>query len=328
MGTNLITVFSDLHIHNYKKYDEKGSRLKNTLKILRDIFEFNHKKGIKFTLFGGDLYDQQKNIPTVVVNETIKTLAELFNEFPDQKIIAISGNHDQASKNILNQKSETALTHLTEVFPREFILIDDSVHSIKDQDVNIFGIPYYEYKEHFQEQLVSANCELEEGGYKKSYNILMIHQTPKHSNPFIPYDVLPDDELFESFDLVLCGHIHGYEKLTEKFYLIGSPLHRDLGDEGLEKGFLVLDLDLPTFGPERVLTQGYPKFIKSKVVDPDSTDFVVPIIEIENTQDDDFEVEKFTVNNKKSDLVQSYWENVDGKNSRRLELGLKFIQGL
>ena len=320
-----ITVFSDLHIHNYKKYDIKGSRLNNTLDVLRQIFKHNKTYGIKWILFPGDFYDQQKAIPTVVINKTIETLQELFDEHPDQKIIAISGNHDHATKNLIHKKSETVLSHLAEIFPRQFLLIDDSVHKIKELGVNVFGIPYYEYKEHFIEQLVLANCERDENNYT-GINILMIHQSPEHANPFIPSDIKAIDPLFKGFDLVLCGHIHSYEKLTDNFYIVGSPLHRDLGDEGKKKGFLVWDTDLMNLGPEFFHLNQYPVFKRSKNPDPEDPDYVVPIIEIDTSEDEEeFDSEKFTVDNTRKDILYNYWEDVDGKDKQLLELGQKFI---
>lgn len=311
---------SDVQVHNYKKFDQKGSRLRNCLNVIEDIFKFNHKNKIKYTLFGGDLYDSQKNLPTEVVNETIATFKKMFEQYPEQVWLAISGNHDHATKNLIDKPAITALTHLSEVFRDKFLLIDNMRYSIPGVDV--IGIPYYEYKEHFKKRLEDS---IECLGDKIRPEILMIHQTPKHSNPFIPYDTDPEDPIYERFDYVLCGHIHKREDITENFSLIGSPLHRDLSDEGQEKGFLVFDTDNLKAGYKFIHLKKYPVYKTSSNPNPDDTDYVIPIIDIEEEEDQSFETKKFTVSNSHSDLVKNYWESVGGGDKQLLELGLKFI---
>ena len=55
-----ITVFSDLHVHQYRKYNQKGDRLALCLRVVEDIFKYNKKNKICYTLFCGDFYDTQK----------------------------------------------------------------------------------------------------------------------------------------------------------------------------------------------------------------------------------------------------------------------------
>ena len=86
-------------------------------------------------------------------------------------------------------------------------------------------------------------------------NYLVIHQTPLGiSNPHITPDVNIED--LTPFTRIFCGHIHKKETIG-KLQVLGSPLHRDLGDIGDEKGIWLFDtetdvpffqtLDFPTF---------------------------------------------------------------------------------
>lgn len=332
------TVFSDLQVHNYKKFDVKGSRLNNCLEVFNDVFEFNHNEGIDLCLFIGDLYDSQKDLPTVVVNSVVNRLSTLFKKYPEQRLVAISGNHDYATKNLIDKPAETALQHLAEIFPGRFILLDNKIKFFQMDGVDLFiqGIPYYEYKEHYQTRLEQSKEELSEyihemysdGGYGPNpvyKTILLIHQTPEHSNAMIPFDTKVEDPLYKNYDLILCGHIHKHEVLKQNFIIVGSPIHRDLSDAGQDKGFMVYDdaSDLDSF--EIIYLDKYPKYKQERNPDPDSTDYVIPIIEIEDSPEVEVQTKQFVASNKREDLVENYWNEVGEGNENLLKLGLKFI---
>lgn len=325
------TALTDLHIHNYKKFDRGGTRLNHCLNVIIDVFEYNHKNNITYTFFSGDLFDSEKLLPTSVVNRTIEMFMDMFKKYPTQRWLCISGNHDYATKNIPESPAETALKHLSIIFPTHFILIDNSMYSCHYQFL-ASGIPYYEYKEHFIEKL-KENNELVQDEYHETYSdgdhsesppiILMIHQTPENSNPNIPFDISADDKLFEIYDLVLCGHIHKREKLSYKFWLVGSPIHKSLEDEGQKKGFMVFDTENLS-EPEFIHLDKYPEFRRSKDIDEETKDYIIPIIEIEET-DSDIDETKFEASLKHQDLVTNYWDEVDGKDKELLKTGLNFL---
>ena len=289
-------VFSDLHIHNYKKFDNNGSRLKNCLSVLVDVFSYAHDRDIEYILFPGDLYDQQKALSVPVVTKTLQVFTSLFDAFPKIKFIAISGNHDHSSKNTLDRSAITSLTHLSELF-ENFILLDNKSMEVvaNNKTVTVYGIPYYSHKEHFIEKVPKLHPN------NDGINLLMIHQTPKHSNEMIPHECTVDD--FQDFDFVFCGHIHKHESLSENFVIVGSPLHRDLGDEGQDKGFLIYDTLTNTY--DRVLLD-YPKFKRSKVLVEDSDDYVIPIVD--DVEDDSMEV--ISLNDSYDDMLRKYLEAV------------------
>jgi len=133
------------------------------------------------------------------------------------------------------------------------------------------------------------------------YDVLLIHQTPEHSNPMIPFDVQPE----EFGCRVFCGHIHRYEDMGN-LVIIGSPLHRDLEDVGQDKGFLVYDLNADTY--DRVLLD-YPKFES-------------PVLEIKQREPEDLEVQ---LNSSKDDILMDFTKAV-GKEAY-FKTGKKLIDG-
>jgi DNA repair exonuclease SbcCD nuclease subunit len=143
--------FTDLHVHNYKQFDTDASRLHNCLRVIDILFQYANKNHIEYILFGGDLYDRQKAIPTVVVNSVVAKFTHLFQTYKDIKFVAISGNHDHASANLLHSPAETSLTHLNTIFDN-FILIDNDSHTL-EIGLQVHGIPYYEYADDYHTQL-------------------------------------------------------------------------------------------------------------------------------------------------------------------------------
>lgn len=326
----LVLSFSDLHIHNYQQFDKNGSRLANCLNVLELVFKFAEKHGIEFILFSGDLYDNQENIPTEVINDVVATFTDLFYKYEDIKFIAISGNHDHASKNLLHKPAITALTHLNITF-ENFILIDNKEFAISDE-VGVIGVPYYEYSEDYHKALAKVITSPPSYAYYRK--ILLCHQTPSGlNNTNIPFDTDVHNEMYENFDLVLNGHIHAFQEITPKFINVGSPLQRNLSDLGVNKGFLVIDTD--KIGEEKfykfISTKGkYPEFqfVKLKEgekLNKDDFNYLIPIREVKQSMSLYINTEEFGGGLTDENLVRNYWKKVS-KDEALLFTGLKFLK--
>ena len=219
---------------------------------------------------------------------------------------------------------------MAEVAPRNFILIDNDHVDIGD-GITISGIPYYEYAEHFDVRLEERVHTVKE--YSDHKNYLMIHQTPKGiGNEMIPTDCNPTDDKFKAFDFTFCGHIHKRQDLTSNFTVVGSPIHRDRGDIGQKKGFLVMDLQAPDAGYVFVHLDKYPEFIHAEVALHEETvagkdnDFLIhqqdTIFDIKSNEAN---LEEFSTDLEASELIKNFWAEVDGNDEKLLEVGLSFL---
>lgn len=295
-------VFTDLHIHPYKKFDNNGSRLKNCIQVLIDVFELAVEVKADCILFAGDMFDQQKSIPTEVINKIVKVLKMLFAE-TGLDMYAISGNHDQATQNIYGQKCVTALEFLDTVF-LNFHLIDNQLVEIKG--ATVLGMPYYQYADDMYKAIDGRTAD-----------ILLMHQTPEGiSNPNIHTDFNPDD-LGNFFDKVLCGHIHKPQTISPNFKVLGSPLHRDFGDVGDTKGIYVYDTETKKL---QFLALDYPQFAYGE---GEETDYVAEEI---LTKDDIENVEsaQFTTAHSPQDLLNNYINTIN-ENSELVKTGAKCL---
>lgn len=333
MKNNKLVFFSDLQVHNYKQFAQGNSRLYDCLDVLDKVWEKAAEIGARFILNGGDTYDSQGSLPTVVVNATIAKFQELALKYPDIICISITGNHDQASKSLWGKPAISAISHIEKVIPKNFIKLDDTSVELPGTNLAVFGIPYYEYPEHFRLALEATVADANHPDFLGKKKLLMMHQTPSGlGNANIPVDIDVNDPLFDVFDMVIDGHIHKRQQITPKFLVIGSPIHRTLEDEGQEKGFITLNIEEPTQW-ELVSTRGfYPEFKQMKVRDSseipkDSKDYIIPNYEMTRAEqvDGDASVEEFGSNLAALDLVTNYWTEVDGKDGELLKTGLKYI---
>ena len=325
MNRKLVLIFSDWHVHIFSQFNSDGHRLPTCLKVLKDIGKFCKKHGITTILFAGDLYDKQKALPTEVVNEVIEAFKIFFFNHSDIEIIAISGNHDQASINTIHKPAVTALKHLSSVFDN-FKLIDNNSYNVTD-DVTVWGIPYYEYEEDFKERLTEVSKKAIHNSENRNY--LLIHQTPKGlGNDMIQTDTSPKDSEYAAFDYTFCGHIHIHKQITKNFMLVGNPNQKDASDEGQVKGFVVMNLNAPENGYKHIELKGYPKFItveQGTEVDA-GIDYIIEkpkevsqSISIEATE------ESFDASESPVDLVTSYCEEVAPEDKELLSIGLSFL---
>lgn len=325
----LAVIISDLHLHNYKQFDEKGSRLKNCIAVMENyVFPFCAKNNIKVVLMPGDWYDNQKSLPTSVINASVASLIKLAGTYPDIVIYAISGNHDQASKNLIHEPAETALTHLAEILPANFVLIDDKSLVI-GENVYLHGVPYYEYAQDFQQRLKERASVV--NPYAKS-NILMIHQTPSGlGNPNIPVDTDVLDPLYENFSHTFCGHIHKRQNITPNFTVVGSPIHRDLGDEGEVKGFLIMELTEPDKGYKFISLGGkFPEYQRKsegdQLVEGEENNYVIwePTFK-DVTPIEQARVEEFNANLSAVELVTNFFKEAHEEDAELLATGLRYV---
>lgn len=329
--------FTDLHTHNYtsNRYTSQNtdSRLENCLLVIDDVYALCKKRHSKIIFFSGDIVDQQQAVPTVTGIALVARLKTRIEENPEIIWYVITGNHDQGSKNVWGSKCTTSyMEYLSILFPDNIKLVDNTFALCSEEEYcYVHGIPYYQHPEHYRKALEERAADVKgiKHSASDSVHILMIHQTPSGlPNPNIPIDTDIHDPLYECFDLIMCGHIHQKAELSQKFFLLGSPLHRDLGDEGDEKGIYLLDCAEPAETITFVSRKGkYPEFkrVKGVISAADAGNFVVQEVEITINVKEAHNIENFKSSLTETELLTNYWKEVDGKDEELLKTGLEFI---
>ncbi len=326
-------VFSDIQIHSYKNFNTGNSRLTNCLDCLEMIFAYARKKEVDVLLFPGDFFDMQKLLPIAVINHTVDRLISLFDRYPEMIMYMVSGNHDYGTQKLLGKPVETSLHFLSQIFPDHMILMDDIW--VETSGIRLYGLPYYEYSEHYYQQLESFEVD------PKEFNILLTHATAMgYSN--IPGVIDPHHEAFKKFDLVLSGDIHKKSWLADNFLMSGICMHRDAGDAGDEKGIWLLDTDLYKAATTVEAKQEtvkfipignkFPQYIRKKEGDEltewEQQQYInwdPTFEETGTTTEARVQITNFNTSLKPASLIENFWKQVDNTDEELLQIGLKLV---
>ncbi len=253
---NRYIVISDLHAHNFRDFDNNGSRLALCMQVIKNTFSLAHTEGIENVLFCGDLTDQQNTVSIKVTLALMETFAECFEEHPNVHWWAISGNHDLGQKSTFAVADNLVSTVrvMSKAFPN-FHCMDMQCEQVGE--ISLAGIPYLDSPEDYNEALnkMLQTCDPE------SRNVLMIHQTPLVPNAKFAHDTDPADKRYYKFSKVFCGHIHQRRDLTIGFAVVGNPIQIDADDGGWEVDNGVLIWDCYT-NETTFIPYNFPKFVK------------------------------------------------------------------
>lgn len=313
--------FTDLHIHDYKQFVGAEQRLQNCLAVLDYVYSYAEHQEADCILFGGDLFDRQQVLPTRVINATLERFLALEKAYPDLVFVAISGNHDHARDNSAavggEQLKYNSLSFLASAC-KNFKLIDSDTISING--VQIDGIPYFKNPADFK-QVAEDVVPI----YKKK--ILLIHQTPKGAvSDFIPSDVDPESEIFKEHNLVLCGHIHAKSVLVDtpeyKFIVGGSPIHRDMGDVGEEKGIYLIKETQEGFDATFKHLEAFPKIVYGN---GRAQDWVVPKQELTFYSPSDTVADTQYADDLSPETLVRMYAKQEGLDEETTELGVYFV---
>jgi len=230
-------VFSDLHLHNWTKFNEDNKRLYFQLGVLERMMRIAFKNDVP-VFFGGDLYHQPLSLDNELLSMTLPVMRQIFNKYPAD-IYAIAGNHDLSKVNSIKRRSPSYINTLANTF-KNFHVLDFDFH--EEEDYVVFGVPYI----HFNEGLMEHINSLSWPANKKA--ILLLHTDFRNQEDTNGIVVGKGEGLterdFERFHLVLSGHIHKREHLRKNIYSIGAPMQIRLSDMGGSFGYWVLDDDL------------------------------------------------------------------------------------
>lgn len=235
-----IVIFSDVHIGEYKAYnDTPYRRLSDTCEVVYRMFQkADELDGI--IAFTGDLIDKAVGVSTIVLNALFSTFRRCYRDFPDVRFYGISGNHDMVNRFNIDSTGgdcDSILALLEFHFSNFYHVVGQfDIKTRQGKPVALVGVPFFDKREHFLTFLKEYG---DATAIKDSFiKILLTHQ----SDPETPFaDIFPQDIV--GFDWCFNGHIHRYKQHTPNFFTVGNPLHRNLSDVGDKKGYLVLDTE-------------------------------------------------------------------------------------
>ena len=242
---------SDLHIG--KRFNE-SSMIEDQKYILQQIIRIIDEEKPAAVLICGDVYD--KSVPSAEA-------VTLFDDFlcrlakRDTQVLIISGNHDSPERLAFgNRLMEHAGIHISNVY-------DGNVQSVTltdaHGDVHFWLLPFIKpahVKRYFPDDGIESYTDAVRVAVEKmgidaaQRNVLLTHQfvtgaaTCESEELSVGGSDNVDASVFESFDYVALGHIHGQQNIggSNRIRYCGTPLKYSFSEEHHHKSVTIVEL--------------------------------------------------------------------------------------
>lgn len=263
---------SDWHIG---KIVNEFSMIEDQKYILNRLIDLIEKENPEVLIIAGDVYD--RSIPPVEAVELLnETLSNLIID-KKVKVLAISGNHDGGER--LSFGSQILEKHGLYIAGRDDELYKHVVVKDGEKNVNFYLVPYKdpaltrkildkkEIKSHndamkFVVEKIKDNINYEEvnilvgHGYvtmkredaieciENKYEVANLETSESERPLSIGGTDLIDGKIFDDFDYVALGHLHGRQKIgREEMKYSGSILKYSFSEVKQKKGVYILDIN-------------------------------------------------------------------------------------
>lgn len=241
---------SDLHLG--KRVNE-FSMLEDQKDILNKILKIVDEEEPQAVLIAGDIYD--KSIPTV---EAIQLFDDFLCRLSEKKIqtFIISGNHDSAERMAFGGRlMQESGVHVAPAYAggTDAIVLEDEWGP-----VNIYLLPFVKpvnVKRYFEDEQIESYTDAVRTAVKQmkinpdERNVLVTHQFVTGAKRSESEDISVggtdnvDVSVFDKFDYVALGHIHGPQKIgRETVRYCGTPLKYSFSEIHHEKSVTVVEM--------------------------------------------------------------------------------------
>lgn len=241
---------SDLHIG--KKVNEFSMKEDQEYILTRIINIIDEQKpdGI---MIAGDVYD--KSVPS---EDAVKVWDNFLSKLAARKIpiMAISGNHDSAVRfSAYNKLIETAGIHLSPVYDGK---VEPVVLSDEYGEVNVYMLPFVKpahVRSFFPDEEINDYtdaCRVAIDNMAvdtNKRNVLIAHQfvigATRCESEEVSVGGLDEvsSEVFECFDYVALGHIHGKQSIgRETIRYCGTPLKYSFSEKDHKKSVTIVEM--------------------------------------------------------------------------------------
>ena len=240
-----ILAYGDVHVHNFPEFSKLNSegyssRVELAVKSLRYVLDYAVENRIEHVINLGDIVEQSKTINTVIGGLLSEVLGD--SKYSKLKHYFIVGNHDQVDRQQNHHVANLYRKCFTEVISCPDFYTKEESNYLEIDGYRIVFLPYTEEYSVFVDILNSISTE-----YRKK-TLVFGHWSidgVRFSEDY-PTESKIKQILFDQFKLVVMGHIHLRQKLSNNIVYPGSLLSHSFKDCSGDKGFLVFDTETGT----------------------------------------------------------------------------------
>lgn len=309
--------FSDLHLNLWSKFNKDNQRTFNGFKVMEIIAKRCEQLKVP-ALFCGDLFHKPENLD----QELALITKTKFNGLSTikWKMLAIEGNHDLQKVNSIDKPTNGWVDYFSNYNWLENIGFGSLDLSLPYQ-IMIHGVPYIDHNIGLSKYLKELPLD------KSCKHILLLHTDypgAKDTDGRI-VDSVENINLnaLNRFDLILCGHIHKYQRLSKKVYMVGAPLQQRRTDKNCKMGYLEIYSDLSV----KFVPLDFPKFIdveSEEDINDDGNYYT--IIPKENPSKVEVINHKITKQLSKEKLAKRYMKAKGIKDEKKQKLLVKILK--
>jgi len=150
-------------------------------------------------------------------------------------ITVAEGNHDK-----VDQEKLEGYNHVFKYYPGVKVIDTHEIMQWDDCDYTLLVMSYFPEAGSFEEKLEDAKAALKKNNIDLANTILYIHEGIHGALGNMELTTEVEQEVFEGFKDVLCGHYHNRTVITgTRIEYIGSSRQKDFGEDQ-DKGYTVL----------------------------------------------------------------------------------------
>lgn len=221
---------------------------------------------VDLALLPGDLFHTRRPLP-----RDLLYLAQALTKLREASILTLisGGNHD--GPDTVGDERTHALAWMTALQPRGVRMFTNAkaqrIVLPDGRAFNIVATPY-PHKRSFDALMPDAEPDERVEAISKAYesHVDTMIDTVQSGNPDLPtlfmghlsvvgaslgsevtmrfgWDVTVRSGVFDKVDYAALGHIHRQQQMGDKAWYSGSPEYMDFGEEGQQKGFLLVDFN-------------------------------------------------------------------------------------
>ena len=232
--------------------------LKDQEYVLGQIIDIIKNEKVEAVLIAGDVYDKQ--VPSLeavnLFDDFLTKLAEL-----DVKVYIISGNHDSAERlSFAGRLIEKSGVYIAPTFDGNVVK-----HTTQDKygDINIYMMPFVKpinVKKYYDNENEDTRIETYNDALKIVIDSLEVDQSQRNiiiAHQFVTGATVCESEelsigglenvdasIFDRFDYVALGHIHGPQKVgRETLRYSGTPLKYSFSEMNHKKSVTIVDVN-------------------------------------------------------------------------------------
>lgn len=233
-------VFTDLHLHSHK---DRVDRLQNCIDVLNWVFRTAVENKVKYIFFLGDLFHERAKIDVLNYLRAFEVFMQhMMDDAHDIEMHLLVGNHDMYHREKWDVNSVKPLNAIPRINviekPTQLVLGGRKIDWMPHTDNPVKELAKLKDANGGAGDILFGHMAVD-GAMLNVYYGTKADVIVEYDNDMVPVDV----GIFSDWKMVMLGHYHAAQQLSDTVEYVGSPLELTFGEAFQQKHVIILDLD-------------------------------------------------------------------------------------